>query len=95
MIVTSDHGELFERGELGHATALMYAPVTHIPLLISAPKQQARSDFHSVTSNVDLLPTLLNIAGKEIPEWVEGKILPGFGGNEDADSKYLPDDGKG
>ncbi|HLO18435.1 MAG TPA: sulfatase-like hydrolase/transferase, partial [Anaerolineales bacterium] len=35
-IVTSDHGELFERGELGHASALMYAPITHIPLLISA-----------------------------------------------------------
>ena len=83
VIVTSDHGELFERGEMGHASALLYAPVTHIPLLISAPWQQARSDFHSVTSNVDLLPTILKIAGKEIPEWVEGNILPGFGESQD------------
>jgi arylsulfatase A-like enzyme len=84
VIVTSDHGELFERGEIGHASALMYAHVTHIPMLISAPGQQARSDFHSMTSNLDLLPTLLQIVGKEIPDWVEGRPLPGFGGIEDS-----------
>jgi arylsulfatase A-like enzyme len=83
VIVTSDHGELFERGEVGHASALLYAPVTHIPLLISAPGQQARTDIHVPTSNVDLLPTLLRIAGKEIPAWAEGRILPGPGRAED------------
>jgi arylsulfatase A-like enzyme len=86
IILTSDHGELFERGEQGHASALMYAPVTHVPLLISAPGQKARSDFHSLTSSLDLLPTLMRIAGKEIPDWVEGRLLPGFGGIEDTDS---------
>ena len=90
VIVTSDHGELFERGEMGHATALMYAPVTHIPLLISAPRQQARFDFRSNTSSVDLLPTILQITGKEIPQWVEGRILPGFGGTEDAARNIFP-----
>jgi len=90
VIVTSDHGELFERGELGHASALMYAPVTHIPLLISAPGQRARSDFHSLTSNLDLLPTLLQIAGKEIPSWIEGRLLPGFGGADDASRSIFP-----
>jgi hypothetical protein len=84
VIVTSDHGELFERGEQGHASALMYAPVTHIPLLISAPGQTTRSDIRSLTSNLDLLPTLAHIAGKQIPDWVEGRLLPGFGGTEDA-----------
>lgn len=90
VILTSDHGELFERGELGHASALMYAPVTHIPLLISAPGQQTRSDFHSLTSNLDVLPTLLQIIGKEIPDWVEGRVLPGFGGSEDASRSIFP-----
>ena len=78
VIVTSDHGELFERGELGHASALLYAPVTHIPLLISAPRQHARADYHSQTSSTDLLPTILKVLGKEIPDWVEGRVLPGF-----------------
>ena len=90
VIVTSDHGELFERGEQGHASALMYAPVLHIPLLISAPGQGTRSDFHSLTSNLDLLPTLLRIGGKEIPDWVEGRLLPGFGGTEDASQSIFP-----
>ncbi len=90
VIVTSDHGEAFERGELGHASALMYAPVTHIPLLISAPGQQTRSDFHSLTSNLDLLPTLLQIVGNEIPSWIEGRLLPGFGGTEDASRSIFP-----
>jgi arylsulfatase A-like enzyme len=94
VIVTSDHGEMFERGEQGHATALMYAPVTHIPLLISAPGQVGRADFHSVTSNVDLLPTTLRIAGKEIPEWVEGRLLPGFGGVDDKTRSIFPLVGK-
>ena len=94
VIVTSDHGEMFERGELGHATALMYAPVTHIPLLISAPGQASRTDFHSLTSNIDLLPTVLKIAGREIPEWVEGRLLPGFSGTEDAGRSIFPLMGK-
>jgi arylsulfatase A-like enzyme len=85
VIVTSDHGELFERGSLGHASPLMYAPVTHIPLLIRAPGQAQRIDYHALTSNLDLVPTLLNILGREIPDWLEGRLLPGFGGNEDAD----------
>jgi membrane-anchored protein YejM (alkaline phosphatase superfamily) len=90
VIVTSDHGELFERGEQGHASALMYAPVTNVPLLIATPGQQSRSDFHSLTSNLDLLPTLLHIAGREIPSWVEGRLLPGFGGKEDESRSIFP-----
>jgi arylsulfatase A-like enzyme len=85
-IVTSDHGELFERGENGHNTFLLYDSVIHIPLLISAPQQKERQDFHSLTSNIDLLPTLLNIAGKDNPSSLEGRFLPGFGGKEDANS---------
>jgi arylsulfatase A-like enzyme len=83
VIVTSDHGELFERGEFGHASALLYAPVTHIPLLISAPGQTTRADFHSLTSSTDLLPTILHMTGREVPDWVEGRVLPGF--DSDAD----------
>ena len=37
LVVTSDHGELFERGIRGHVTPVMYEPVIHIPLLISRP----------------------------------------------------------
>ena len=84
LIVTSDHGEMFERGVRGHVTPLLYDPVIHVPLLISAPGQSARRDIHSLTSCVDLVPTLLNFTANPAPDWLEGTLLPGFGGEENA-----------
>jgi len=83
LILTSDHGEMFERGIVGHENPLMYDPGLHIPLLISSPGQSSRSDVYSQTNSVDVLPTLLKIAGREVPPWAEGQLLPGFGGVED------------
>jgi arylsulfatase A-like enzyme len=83
-IITSDHGEMFERGVYGHDTPLLYDPVIHIPLLVCAPGQSTRTDIHMPTSNADLLPTLLSLAGRDIPADVEGILLPGLGGTEDA-----------
>jgi arylsulfatase A-like enzyme len=61
----------------------MYDPILHIPLLISAPGQNSGSNIYSQTNSVDVLPTLLHIAGYDIPAWTEGQLLPGFGGVED------------
>ena len=82
LIVTSDHGEMFERGDKGHDTPLLYDPVIHSPLIISAPGQRARRDVYAPVNSVDILPTLLHLAGKPIPDWCEGEILPGLGGEE-------------
>ena len=84
LIITADHGEMFERGVRGHSTALLYEPVVHVPLVISAPGQRSRKDIYSPTNHVDILPTLLHLAGREIPAWCEGELLPGLGGQEDA-----------
>jgi arylsulfatase A-like enzyme len=83
VVLTSDHGESFERGVEGHITKLLYEPLTHIPLVISAPGQTTRQDIYSPTSNVDLLPTLLHVAGRPAADWTEGKLLPALGGVED------------
>jgi arylsulfatase A-like enzyme len=82
LMVTSDHGEMFERGDKGHDTPLLYDPVIHSPLIISAPGQRTRRDVDAPVNSVDILPTLLHLAGKPIPDWCEGEILPGFGGQE-------------
>lgn len=82
IIVTSDHGELFERGIHGHSMPLVFEPVIRIPLIIRAPGQVDRGDIYTNTSNVDLAPTLLKIAGQPIPDWCEGQALPGLGGKE-------------
>jgi arylsulfatase A-like enzyme len=83
VIITSDHGEIFERGETRHTTPLLFDPVVHIPLLISAPGQQTRKDIYAPTNAVDILPTFMQLLGKPIPPFSEGKPLPGFGGVED------------
>ncbi len=79
-IVTSDHGEMFERGIRGHVTITLYEPLLHVPLLISKPGQRERVDVFERTSSVDLLPTLLNVTGQPVPDWCEGQVLPTFDG---------------
>ena len=79
LVLTSDHGQLFERGIHGHLTSTLYDPLIHIPLLISLPGQSQRRDIGIPTSCIDLLPTLLHLTGKPIPAWCEGQVLPGFG----------------
>ncbi len=83
IIVTSDHGEVFERGEVGHGTALLYNPVLQVPLVISAPRQSRRVDVSAPTSSTDVVPTLLSLVGREVPLEIEGLVLPGFGGQAD------------
>jgi arylsulfatase A-like enzyme len=84
LIFTSDHGELFERGFVGHGFHFMYESVLHIPLLIHAPGQITRNDVYSPTSSTDILPTLLRISGREMPSDIDGILLPAQGGQENS-----------
>jgi arylsulfatase A-like enzyme len=82
LVVAADHGELFERDEVGHGTKLLYESVIHTPLIISSPKQEQRIDIYSNTCNADIVPTLLHNIGAEIPSKLDGSVLPGLGGND-------------
>lgn len=94
IFITSDHGEMFERGELGHWTKMIYDPVIHVPLIARSPGQRARQDVHTPTSNVDLLPTIAQLTGNPIPAWTEGKPLPTFGGEEEKGRSIFAMDAK-
>jgi arylsulfatase A-like enzyme len=78
LVVTSDHGEMFERGIWGHLGETLYEPGIRVPLLISSPGQQQREDVHVPTNCVDLLPTLLQAISQPVPDWCEGQVLPPF-----------------
>jgi arylsulfatase A-like enzyme len=84
LILTSDHGQLFERGIHAHDTPVLYEPVIHIPLLIHAPGQTEGTDVFSPTSLVDLVPTILQLGGQKQTFEFEGQLLPSFGGVEDS-----------
>ncbi len=78
LVITSDHGEMFERGILGHRTPTLYEPVVRVPLLIFEPGRTVRKDIYEPTSAVDLLPTMAYVTGQTSPSWAEGEILPPF-----------------
>jgi arylsulfatase A-like enzyme len=78
LVITSDHGEMFERGIQGHITPSFYQPLVRVPLLILPPGNTTRTDIYSNTSAVDLLPTLLHVTGQKAADWTEGEILPPF-----------------
>ena len=80
IFITSDHGEMFERGVVGHYTPLIFDPLVRIPLIVSRPGRTDRIDVHAPTSSIDLLPTWAGLAGFEQPEWAEGRSLPELGG---------------
>lgn len=78
LILTTDHGEMFERGVVGHATKLMHEPIVRIPLVIFEPGQTSRRDVHEKTSALDLMPTLSYLTGHQIPAWSKGHVLPPY-----------------
>jgi arylsulfatase A-like enzyme len=79
LVITSDHGEMFERGVQGHTTAALYEPVTHIPLIVFPPGLQSRKDVFVPTSAVDVLPSLIHQAGGALQPGLEGVGLPELG----------------
>jgi len=82
VVITSDHGEILERGERGHVSPLLYEEGIQVPLMISSPGQKSRQDIYSPTISVDIAPTLAHLAGNTIPDWREGELLPLLGGQE-------------
>jgi arylsulfatase A-like enzyme len=89
IVLTSDHGEMFERGIQGHIGYTLHQPLTHIPLLIFPPGGQARIDVRTNTSAIDILPTIMQITSHQIPDWSEGKVLPPFGAGEDYEARPI------
>lgn len=94
VLLTSDHGELNERGVLGHTNRYLYEPLIRIPLIVSIPGQMSRVDVHTPTSSVDLVPTLLSLTGRAVPSACEGLLLPGLGGVGDAQRSIFSIDSK-
>lgn len=78
LVLTSDHGEMFERGLTGHQMPPMFEPLVRIPLVIFAPGQDSRIDIFERTSAIDVLPTLMHVTNQEIPAWAEGQVMAPF-----------------
>lgn len=74
IIITADHGEAFgEHGFFVHPGP-PYEEIAHIPMLIRIPGVSGRRIKYAV-SNLDVAPTILDIAGAPIPKSFRGRSL--------------------
>lgn len=74
LIVTADHGESF-RHYFGHKSEDLHYSELHIPLLISLAGQSTASLRSEDEDLADVAPTILQLAGIKVPDWMEGHSL--------------------
>ena len=74
IVFTSDHGILHGEFGLGGKT-MLYDVDLKIPLVIYAPGLDQQRVVEEMSLNIDLGPTLLDMAGVAIPEQMQGKSL--------------------
>lgn len=77
VVFTSDHGEM-----LGDHWALgkfgFHEQSYHVPLVISDPRRPGGRRVEAFTESVDILPTVLALAGDDAPGHIDGRSLLPF-----------------
>ncbi len=75
LVLTSDHGEEFgEHGDYLHGRS-QFQEVVRVPLLFAGPSVTGPRKIQTPVSLVDLVPTLLDLVGIEIPGGLDGVSL--------------------
>ncbi len=80
LVITSDHGEFLGDHFTKDHPAMMFDSAIRVPLIMRYPDNIPCMKMNELASNVDILPTTLNLMGipEAIPEDIEGIDL--FGG---------------
>ncbi|SDF62840.1 sulfatase [Terriglobus roseus] len=75
-LFTSDHGDALMNFGLGHKGADLRETVTHTPLIFSGHGVRHSDKVQqSFTSMADIMPTLCEVMGADIPHGVQGRSL--------------------
>lgn len=83
IILSSDHGESFDHNYINHGGVFLYEQVTSIPLIIKEPDRTQGRIINDLTEQIDIPPTILDLAGIPGPQWMEGRsLLPLMRGGE-------------
>lgn len=71
VVFTSDHGEMVgDHGILGKT--VLYEESVRVPMLISVPGETGRTRIDGNFSHIDLVPTLLDLMGENVPDHLQG-----------------------
>jgi len=92
IVVTADHGEgLGEHNEVTHAV-LAYDSTLHVPLVIRAPGMGAEAArvIEDRVGTVDIVPTILDLLGMEIPAELHGQSLAPLWAGDRTDPETAP-----
>ena len=93
IVFNADHGfYIGEHGYIGKHTVLepkqgwpMYREVSRTPLLVHVPGIAARADPDALVQAIDMMPTILELAGAPVPAGLHGRsLLPVLHGNTDS-----------
>jgi len=74
-VYTSDHGDMMGAHGLRGKGPMMYDEITRVPFIVRAPGGPAGAVCDSVVSHLDVLPTMLDLAGIDTPPSLHGVSL--------------------
>lgn len=85
ILYTSDHGDMLGAHQLTGKGPVMYDDITRIPLIVRMPDgSNAGLVSKTIASHVDIMPTLLDMAGLERPDSLDGdSLVPVLSGAEE------------
>ena len=72
VVLTSDHGEFLGDHGIPAKAPFLLDCMLHVPCLIAVPGKAAQT-VDDLVEEVDLFPTLAELAGLSAPEWVQGR----------------------
>lgn len=75
VIITADHGESFEHGWYLHTGPYLYNGLIRVPLIIHLPGQREGARISQIAEQADLLPTIMDLIGGDVPAWTDGISL--------------------
>lgn len=75
---SSDHGFFLGEWRM-YDKRLMHEPSIRVPLFVRYPRLiKTAASYQQMALNLDFAPTILDLAGVKIPEWVQGRSLVPF-----------------
>ena len=74
VVFTSDHGDMMGSHRL-LAKCVMFEEAVRVPLLLHLPGQNESRRVRSPVSQIDLVPTLLDLMDQPLPDSLQGKSL--------------------
>ena len=87
VIFTSDNGFFFGEHRLIGGKFLAYEPATHMPFLIRGPGIKPDSSSGELAANIDIAPTVLDLAGVTPDKSVDGRSMAPYLGDPDLRSR--------